>query len=552
MPRLQARSYQALASSAPLRRERGNDGAPPADAHSDESRLLMLAESVGHMGHWHWDILTDKMTWSDQVFAIHGVDPSTFPLTFSAALETVHADDRAHVIAAFNEARERRDAFEIDCRIVRADGLRTIICKGQPEYDAHGAVTGLFGVLADVTDAFAAIRAIHDQKEMLGLAAHLAHLGHWIWSQDEGRLAFCSEELARIHDLSSGAMAHFVHPRQLGTAAVPDDHARYLAAVDEALAAPRAYEIEYQIESADGAVKDIREIGQPIVDEYGKLRRFIATVQDISEAKRREKELARAEEELKRRTAELQESNRQKDKLFSIIAHDLRSPFNTVMGFADLLATSAKGLPRARIAEYARIVHGSAGDVQRLLDNLLTWASIQIRDGGLKFQPLDLGAIAARSVEPLLRTAEEKQVSIVNAISSHVVTGDADLICIVLRNLVSNGIKFSHSGGTVVLGTSVDEGGTLTVTVRDDGVGMSAAAKADLFALKCATSEAGTFGEKGTGLGLYLCRDIVARHGGEITVDSTAGGGTAIHFTLPLAPALAPVLAPVSENVTDL
>jgi len=496
----------------------------------------MLAESVGHMGHWRLDLRTDKLTWSEQVFAIHGVDPATFPLTFAAALGTCHPDDRAHVQAVFDDAVARRSAFEFDCRILRGDGTRTIICKGQPEYDTDGAVSGLFGVLADVTDAFAAIRAIHDQKEMLGLAAHLAHLGHWIWSEDEGRLSLCSEELARIHDLSSGAMARYEHITQLAAAIVPHDLARYLATVDEALAAQRSYEIEYQLETAGGAVKDIREIGQPIVDEHGKLRRFIATVQDISEAKRRENELARAEEELTRRTAELQESNRQKDKLFSIIAHDLRCPFNTVMGFADLLAASAKELPRDKIASYAEIVRASAGDVQTLLDNLLTWASFQIRDAGVKFAALDLGAIAARSVESLAHMAEEKRISIVNTIVATPVMGDADLVCIVLRNLVSNGIKFSKTGGTVHLAAATAHDGRFArITVRDDGIGMSPAAKADLFALKCATSEAGTLGEKGTGLGLYLCRDIVSRHGGEITVDSAAGRGTAIHFTLPVA-----------------
>ncbi len=496
----------------------------------------MLAESVGHMGHWHWDLLTDRLTWSDQVFAIHGVDPATFPLTFSAALDTVHPDDRDNVRAVFDDAVARRAAFEFDCRIQRGDGVRTIICKGQPEFGAGGAVSAMFGVLADVTDAFAAIRAIHDQKEMLGLAAHLAHLGHWIWSEDERRLAFCSEELARIRDLSSSDMARYAHPKHLAAAVVPKDRTRYLEAVAAAIAAPRAFEIEYQLESADGGTKDIREIGQPIVDDHGKLRRFIATVQDISEVKRREKELARAEGELKRRTAELQESNRQKDTLFSIIAHDLRSPFNTVMGFADLLARHATALPPEKIAGYAESVRNSANDVQTLLDNLLTWASIQIRDAGFKLAVLDLGAAAARSVEPLMHSAAGKGVAIVNGIGAMPVAGDADLICIVLRNLVSNGIKFSKAGGSVRLSAeSADRGRFVKITVRDDGVGMSPAAKADLFALKYATSEAGTSGEKGTGLGLYLCRDIISRHGGELTVDSVAGSGTAIHFTLPAA-----------------
>jgi PAS domain S-box-containing protein len=529
MARIQARPTHVTPSSAPSRWNQ-SDGA----ARGDEARLLMLAESVGHMGHWQWTLSTDKLTWSDQLFEIYGVDPQTFPLTFAAAFDLCHPQDRKHAKEILDRAVTGRESFEIDYRIQRPDGTRTVICKGQPEYDASGAVVGLYGVLADVTDAFAAIRAIHDQNEMLGLAAHLAHLGHWIWSQDESRLTFCSEELARIHDLSPDDMGGYAHPAQLATTIVLADRSRYLAAVAAALAAPCAYEIEYQLESADGARKFIREIGQPIVDDQGKLRRFIGTVQDISEAKRRENELARAEEELKRRTAELQESNRQKDTLFSIIAHDLRSPFNSVIGFADLLASSAKDLPAEKIGEYAQIVRDAAGDVHTLLDNLLAWAAIQIRDAGLKFTAVDLAVIAARGTEPLARMAEVKGVSVTHDVAGVTVMGDADLICIVLRNLVSNGIKFSEAGGAVRISAAPTACGRFVcITVRDDGVGMSSAAKADLFALHTATSQTGTYGEKGAGIGLYLCRDIVSRHGGEISVDSAPGRGTAFHFTLP-------------------
>ncbi len=135
-----------------------------------------------------------------------------------------------------------------------------------------------------------------------------------------------------------------------------------------------------------------------------------------------------------------------------------------------------------------------------------------------------------------MHTAEKKGVGVVNAIGSARAMGDADLLCVVFRNLVCNGIKFSKAGGSVRLSAATAGNGRFVrVSVRDEGVGMSPAARADLFALKYATSEACTLGEKGTGLGLYLCRDIISRHGGEITVETAAGSGTAIHFTLPAA-----------------
>ncbi|MBY0511117.1 MAG: PAS domain-containing sensor histidine kinase, partial [Rhodospirillaceae bacterium] len=246
-----------------------------------------------------------------------------------------------------------------------------------------------------------------------------------------------------------------------------------------------------------------------------------------------------AEEELKRKTRELQKLNAQKDKLFSIIAHDLRSPFTSVIGFADLLVTKARALSHGQTISYAQIVREAASGVQNLLDNLLAWASFQMRDGALKIEPLDMAGAVAASIEPLTYMAETKGVSIVNNVTGLTVMGDEALVRIVIRNLISNSIKFSRNGGLVqVNGARVETDGNppmVRVTVRDDGTGISPAAMATLFELDRTVSAPGTRGEQGTGLGLYLCRDIVERHGGTVTVDSAPGQGTSFHFTLPVS-----------------
>jgi signal transduction histidine kinase len=245
-----------------------------------------------------------------------------------------------------------------------------------------------------------------------------------------------------------------------------------------------------------------------------------------------------AEEELKRKTRELQKLNQQKDKLFSIIAHDLRSPFTSVIGFADLLVSKARTLSHGQVVSYAQIVRDAASGVQNLLDNLLAWATFQIRDSALKLEPLDLTIAVGASIEPLTYMAETKGISIFNNISGMKVIGDEALVRIVVRNLISNSIKFSRNGGVVqVTAARVDEGGQpmIRVTVHDDGTGISPVAMANLFELDRTVSAPGTRGEKGTGLGLYLCRDIIGRHGGSVTVDSSPSDGTSFHFTLPAA-----------------
>ena len=545
----------ATTSGTPQPSVRAHALEAPRAAGADTAHILRLAENVGSMGHWYSDLVTGQVTWSAELFSIFALDAATFTPTLRSVLALCHPDDRSRIEQTVEAAIAGAADFDFDCRILRPDGAwRSIVSTGQAERDAAGRVVALFGVITDVTEAFAAIRAVQDQNEMLDLAAQLAHLGHWVWSRDTDCISFCSEEMARLHDLAPGTfIRQFTHPSLLAAVVAPEYRDPYRAALMDALAHAKPYEVEYHLKTRAGVHKDIREIGQPIFDIDGKLARFIATAQDVTEAKRREDDLReararveeqaealrRSEEDLRQKTAELQQMVRQKDKLFSIIAHDLRSPFNSIIGFADLLVTNARDLSHGQTVSYAQIVRESAIGVHNLLDNLLAWASFQIRDGALKLSPLEMAGVAAGSLEPLAHMGETKGVTIANGIGDVTAMGDEPLVRIVIRNLVSNGIKFSRAGGVVQLSAArvvENDVPMVRITIRDDGVGMSGAALATLFELDRTVSAPGTRGERGTGLGLYLCRDIITRHGGTISVDSTPDAGTVFHFTLPAAP----------------
>jgi signal transduction histidine kinase len=165
-----------------------------------------------------------------------------------------------------------------------------------------------------------------------------------------------------------------------------------------------------------------------------------------------------------------------------------------------------------------------------------------MRDVTLRVGTIDLCQVVDASLFPLRAMAADKRVSVVNRVSGLSIDADENMIRIVLRNLISNGIKFTPADGTVevsaepIAGTADGEGAfAVEITVRDSGVGMTPEFAADLFNFGRKVSQVGTRGERGTGLGLYLCRDIISRHGGTLTVDSAVGRGTAFRFTLPVA-----------------
>jgi signal transduction histidine kinase len=225
----------------------------------------------------------------------------------------------------------------------------------------------------------------------------------------------------------------------------------------------------------------------------------------------------------------------ERDKLFSIIAHDLRSPFTVLLGNAELIEEQIEALSVEELRALAGGIHKSAMGLFRLLQDLLVWAQIQL--GTIEHHPqrLLLREVLAPVIELLADNASRKNITIHTAIGDRTaVYSDPGMLSSVLHNLLTNAIKFTPAGGQIEI-TARDEAATTEVTVADTGIGITPEAMEKLFRLGSATSTPGTAGETGTGLGLILCHDLVGKNGGRLLVQSRAGKGSAFTFSLPNA-----------------
>ena len=231
--------------------------------------------------------------------------------------------------------------------------------------------------------------------------------------------------------------------------------------------------------------------------------------------------------------ARLQELDRQKDKLFGVISHDLRSPFNAVLGYSELLERSLQGAS-AQAQQYARDCHDAARSAYDLLENLLRWAQIQMK----RTEPLpvvfEAAALVDRCIETHRSAAELKKVMVTKDIADPAALCFADFSAAetVLRNLANNAVKFTPSGGSIVVGLR-PKGAFVEFFVRDSGVGIAPERLGQLFTLAAAKASSGTQGELGIGLGLVVCRDLAAQCGGAVSAESTLGKGSCFSFTLP-------------------
>jgi PAS domain S-box-containing protein len=246
----------------------------------------------------------------------------------------------------------------------------------------------------------------------------------------------------------------------------------------------------------------------------------------------------RAEEQLKKLADDLTEMNAMKDRLYSIIGHDLRSPFNSILGFADLLATSYDDFSDDDRRMFANNILTASRNTFNLLENLLEWSRIQM--GRTPFSPEEINlSLAVREAIHLLRGgAAEKNIRLIDDIQpQQLVYADRNMLNTILRNLLSNGIKFTANGGAVKVSSQITRGSS-EIRVTDTGVGISESILKKLFRIDSLVSTAGTANEKGTGLGLILCKEFVEKHGGAIRVESKVGEGSTFFLNLPGIPAV--------------
>lgn len=286
-------------------------------------------------------------------------------------------------------------------------------------------------------------------------------------------------------------------------------------------------ELKMTIDNALDALK-LKKSNQELVKELKEINEQLE--QKVIE---RTADLEKALEEINHQKGELEELNATKDKFFSIIAHDLRSPISALAGFSEMLANNGKQLPPEKVTEYSTELNKSIKNALTLIENLLTWASSQMNKIHHDPSDVDISALAENIITQLATAAGNKKINLEKDLKPGLkVYADEDHLKLVLRNLISNAIKFTEENGKVTISTKSISPSKAEITVADSGIGMSLEKLTTLFNVGDTQSTKGTAGEKGTGLGLILSKEFVEKNNGSIEVASLKGMGTTFTVTL--------------------
>ncbi|TVQ92913.1 MAG: PAS domain-containing sensor histidine kinase [Bacteroidetes bacterium] len=261
------------------------------------------------------------------------------------------------------------------------------------------------------------------------------------------------------------------------------------------------------------------------INNQPKQKTLRITITDITEKKKTQEQLSLYADDLK-------ELNSSKDKFLSIISHDLRGPFLGLKGYTQLLIEDYETLEKEEILDYLNKIHESSRDLYTLVDNLLKWSRLELDK--MPYEPMMFNL--QEEIHPLIKlmnsAAEKKDITLLNSIDNNIQPmADRLMLTSVLQNLISNAIKFTSKGGLVKL-SSAQENGRIIINIEDNGIGIKPEDQEKLFSLDKGYTSKGTAGEKGTGFGLIIAREMVLKMGGEIWAQSTPGKGSVFSFSL--------------------
>ncbi|MCX6237893.1 MAG: PAS domain S-box protein [Bacteroidia bacterium] len=283
---------------------------------------------------------------------------------------------------------------------------------------------------------------------------------------------------------------------------------------------------EHEIVLKDGSKKHVLISATPNFED-GKFIGTFAIFRDFTDYKQAEDNLRKSEEDLRK-------INDEKDKFFSIIAHDLRSPFNGFLGLTEIMAEGMSRMTLEEIQKMATVMRNSATNLFRLLGNLLEWSRMQ--RGLTTFVPETCLVISkiSESMMMVQDAADKKEITINYDVPEDLmVFTDGNMFGVIIRNLVTNAVKFTPKYGSITVSAKSVYDNFVEISIMDTGIGMDADIIDNLFRLDINTSRKGTEGESSTGLGLIICKDYVEKHGGKLWAESEEGKGSTFRFTLP-------------------
>lgn len=493
-----------------------------ADPRDEEIHLKFLKRTQlnAHMARWFLDHEYNQLIWSDGVYEILELDARKSGASNSSFIGVVHPEDRQVKIDALEEIKKSAKPVEINYRLQFSDGrVKWIneICN--TDFDRNGSPIRSYGTIQEITKYKVSEELFRQREDQFRNLIDSIPIGIAII---QGRkFSFINPAGGKI--LMANSPDELIG-KPISTIIHPASKKEFLNKIKSVLNGHREPTFEERFIRSDASVFDAEVT--LIATTFQSNAAIQLIVNDITDRKKAERLLNENEIRLK-------EVIEAKDKFLSIIAHDLRSPFNSILGFLNLLQDQYEQINDSERKSYLTLIDDSVNKTLKLLENLLEWAKSQ--SGKVAFQPIrqKLLPIIENASESMNSALKLKKIKLSYAFPESLeIDADSNMLSTIFQNLLSNAIKYSYPEGEIVISArSKDD--KIEITVSDYGTGIPDEVKDKLFRIDEQVITIGTSNEKGSGLGLILCKDFISMHEGEIWVESELGKGSRFIFTIP-------------------
>lgn len=384
----------------------------------------------------------------------------------------------------------------------------------------------LFSVTHDITERKQSENNLKEVSARLQLATRAGGVG--IWDYDVVNNVFVwDDQMFKLYGIDKNNFTGAYEAWLVGVH--PEDKERGDSEIQMAISGVKDFNTEFRVVWQDGTVHFIRALAIVQKDDAGKPVKMTGTNWDISAQKN-------AEQSLRENEKDLREMNAEKDKLFSIISHDLRGPFNVFLNYTRMLEEDLSTMTHEQIRKFVHLMGLSATNLFRLLENLLEWSMLQRGLTTAHTESFLLMPNVKSSLDSVRDAATKKGIEISTDIPADlVVFADERMLDGIIRNLSTNAVKFTPKCGKVIIAAKPIPDGWVEISVKDTGIGMNKEIRDNLFKIGVDSNRKGTDREPSTGLGLILCKEFVEKQGGRLWVESADGKGSTFYFTIPMA-----------------
>jgi len=437
----------------------------------------------------------------------------------------VHPDDIQLIINYLQTIIETKErANDVEYRIQHSDGTwRWHTTTSCPMNDESGIIIGIYGIARDTTERKLFEKALKENEELYSSILKASPDNITITNMN-GKILMVSPAGVKMtgHNNEKDLLGHFITDFLL-----PEDKSRAIENFKLITQGLSLGTREYRAILPNKNIVYFEENGELIRNAEGRPFGIVFILRDITKRKN-------TEAELKQKSEQLQLLNTEKDKLFSIIAHDLRSPFNSLLGLTDIMVSDMDKFEKEDLLKFLVGIKKSVRNIYSLLENLLDWSRIQRNMVGFYPQLFLLAPTIEQNLQLHIESANKKGILIKAEIPEKLmVYADQNMFGSTIRNLISNAIKFTCNGGKVIVSAIPTVDNFVQISVSDTGIGMEQNLIKKLFLLNKNTNHRGTEGESCTGLGLVICKDFIERQGGKIWIESNVGKGSTFYFTIP-------------------